>query len=189
MTFDARIVAVDNKYIHVLARFINGLGEEVLTMSTQINNMANILEASVNAGIRFTDTEWENLLASENVALRTVEAIINKQFDGVGKDSILPNLKTFLRMGGVTVEFYGATVELGWFAQVVQNIEEFFENMGAEAQMPSVMEMYGIFANGISHKFANIFDTRDEVIVPLVNGMVTTITRARIMSVNYQGNF
>lgn len=106
--------------------------------------MNEIIDASINSGVRFTDSEWEELPQTENIFINVIEAIINQQFGDIAKESILPRLASYMRMGGVSTQVYGSSVNLGWIAQVVRNLDEYYQSMSAEPSIPSPMEMYNI---------------------------------------------
>ena len=116
-----------------------------------------------------------------------VEAAINQQFDQILKADIVPSLRTFLKMGGVSVKLYGASVELGWIGQILNNIEDVVLAMTQEREIPSLPELYSLFTSGINHEYANVLDSRQITHMPMVNGMLACITTATISSVNYEG--
>ena len=63
--------------IKSINRLINGLGENILEVDFIVNDMVEILESSVNAGIRFSDKEWQTIINAENSMVSLVEAAIN----------------------------------------------------------------------------------------------------------------
>ena len=71
-----------------------------------------------------------------------VEAAINQQFDQILKADIVPSLRTFLKMGGVSVKLYGASVELGWIGQILNNIEDVVLAMTQEREIPSRQSLH-----------------------------------------------
>ena len=116
-----------------------------------------------------------------------VEAAINQQFDQILKADVVPSLRTFLKMGGVSVKLYGASVELGWIGQILNNIEDVVLAMTQEREIPSLPELYSLFTSGINHEYANVLDSRQITHMPMVNGMLACIITASISSVNYEG--
>jgi len=173
--------------VEVINRLSNGMGENVLEIDLIVNDMYEILQLAVDSGETFTDEEWNSILETENAMVSFIQAILNRKFDQLANSPIFPHLKNFVRMGGVTVKVYGATVELGWMAEIMHNIEQFMSSLSAEQSVPSLEQLYGIFTDGIDHSYTNVLDSRSSVHVPLVNGMVVSQKRASIMSVNYRG--
>ena len=173
--------------IEVINRLRNGLGEDILEVDFIVNDMFEIMQLAVDSGVVFSNEEWHSILSTENALISLIEAVMNKQFDQLANTPIFPHLKNFIRMGGVTVKVYGDSVELGWIAEILHNIEQFTYTLSSDKVVPSVPELYQIFTSGLSRSYANVADSRSMVHVPLVNGMTLCQETASIMAVNYQG--
>merc|ERR1712106_20780 len=188
LTFISEAGSRNMAAVEVINRLVNGNGENVLEVDFLVNDMYEIMKLSLNSGIVFTDEEWTSILETENALVSFLQAVINQKFDEMSNSPIFPHLKNFMRMGGVTVKLYGASVELGWIGQIMHNLEQFYSSLSPKYQTPQLDQLYGIFTEGIDHAYSNVLDSRSSVHVPLVNGMILCQHRAQILSANYNGN-
>ena len=102
------------------------------------------------SGIRRIDEEiWMNVLATENGIITLVEKIVNAQFEEIMKSSGLSALTSYLTLGGIQVHMDEFDHVDDWILTMYENIVSYLTTEAAQPEIPSLEELYTIFAQGV----------------------------------------
>ena len=141
------------------------------------------------SGIRRIDEEiWMNVLATENGIITLVEKIVNAQFEEIMKSSGLSALTSYLTLGGIQVQMDELDHVDDWILTMYENIVSYLTTEAAQPEIPSLEELYTIFAQGVKLNIGRVFDSTSRMTFSTVSGLAMTATRSRIGTFNNQGN-
>ena len=141
------------------------------------------------SGIRRIDEEiWMNVLATENGIITLVEKIVNAQLEEIMKSSGLSALTSYLTLGGIQVHMDEIDHVDDWILTMYENIVSYLTTEAAQPEIPSLEELYTIFAQGVKLNIGRVFDSTSRMTFSTVSGLAMTATRSRIGTFNNQGN-